>query len=148
MPVPNTRVANQHIISIRFRGTNIGLIQRWAPRQTRRMTPIYEISDRTSGRRVDVVPGNVETLTVDVNRYDLFERRLHEAFGFPANANHLADHTDPFEVQELWTLPDGLITGTIYQGCWFSSVGREYTATGDRVIMANATMEVTEILNL
>ena len=148
MPIPNTRTASQHIISIRFQGVTIGLVQRWAPRQTRRMTPIYEINQVTSGRRVDIVPGNVETLQIAIDRYDLFTERLHEAFGFPASAINLADHTNPFDVQELWQLPSGLIIGTVYTGCWFADVGREYTSTGDRVIMARATLEVTDWLNL
>lgn len=148
MPVPNTRTASQHVISIRLRGITIGLIQRWAPRQTRRMTPIYEINTVTSGRRVDIVPGNVETLQIDVDRYDLFDERMHQAFGFPASAINLADHTEPFDVQELWSTPSGVPIGTIYQGCWFTNIGREYTAQGDRVIMARGQLEVREILNI
>jgi hypothetical protein len=148
MPIPNTRTASQHIISIRLKGVTIGLIQRWSPRQTRRMTPIYEINQVTSGRRVDIVPGNVETLQIDVDRYDLFNTRMHQAFGFAASAINLADHTNPFDVQELWQLPSGLVIGTIYQNCWFTNIGREYTAQGDRVIMARGQLEVTDILNL
>jgi len=148
MAIPNTRTASQHIISIRFRGVTVGLIQRWAPRQQRDMTPIYELNSLTSGRRVDIVPGNVSQLQIDVQRYDLFTRRMHEAFGFPASAIHLSDHTNPFDVQEIWQLPSGLIIGTVYQGCWFSSIGREYSATGERVIMATAALEVTDILDL
>jgi len=148
MAIPNTRVANQHIISIRFRGVTIGLIQRWSPRQQRDMTPIYELNSATSGRRVDVVPGNVSQLQMDVQRYDLFTRRMHEAFGFPAAAIHLSDHVNPFDVQEIWQLPSGLIIGTVYAGCWFSQIGREFSATGERVILATGVIEVTDIFNL
>lgn len=148
MAIPNTRTASQHIISIRFRGVTVGLIQRWAPRQQRDMTPIYELNSLTSGRRIDIVPGNVSQLQIDVQRYDLFTKRLHEAFGFDASAIHLADHVNAFDVQEIWQLPSGLIIGTIYQGCWFSSIGREFGATGERVIRADATLEVTDIFNL
>jgi len=148
MPIPNTRVASQHVISIRYKGITIGVIQRWSPRQTRDMTPIYELNTATSGRRVDIVPGNLRTLQIDVDRYDLFNKRMHEAFGFPASAINLADHTNPFDVQEIWQLPSGVLIGTIYQGCWFSSIGRDFAATGDRVIMVRAQLEVTDILNL
>lgn len=145
MAAPNTRTANQHVISIRFRGVAVGLIQKWSPRQTRGMKPIYELNNITSGRRVDIVPGNVDALSVDVQRYDLFTQRMHQAFGFAASAIHLADHTNPFDVQELWIQPNGTIIGTIYRGCWFSRIGRDYSATGDRVIMADAALEVTDI---
>lgn len=148
MAIPNTRTASQHIISIRFRGVTIGLIQRWSPRQQRDMAPIYELNSLTSGRRVDIVPGNVSQLSIDVERYDLFTKRMHEAFGFDASAIHLSDHTNPFDVQEIWQLPSGLIIGTVYTGCWFSSIGRDYAATGDRVIMARGALEVTDMLNL
>jgi len=112
------------------------------------MTPIYELNSATSGRRVDVVPGNVSQLQMDVQRYDLFTRRMHEAFGFPANAIHLSDHVNPFDVQEIWQLPSGLIIGTVYAGCWFSNIGREFSATGERVILATGTIEITDIFNL
>lgn len=147
MAIPETTVANQHIISIVFNGVRVGFIQRWAPRQTRRMTPVYEINSATSGKRVDIVPGNVETLQIDVERYDLFNRRMHEAFGFSASAIHLADHTRAFEVQEVWRLPSGAVRGTVYKGCWFSSIGRDYSAQGDRVIMARGQLEVTDMFD-
>lgn len=148
MAAPNTRTANQHVISIRFRGVAVGVIQKWSPRQQRRMTPIYELNNLTSGRRVDIVPGNVEQLQIDVQRYDLFSSRMHEAFGFPAAAIHMADHLNPFDVQELWLTPSGTVIGTIYRGCWFSNIGRDYGATGDRVIMASGQLEVTDILDI
>ena len=148
MPVPNTRTASQHVISIRLHGVTIGVIQRWAPRQTRRMTPVYEINTVTSGRRVDIVPGNVETQQIDVDRYSLFNSRMHQAFGFPANAINLADHTEPFDVQELWATPSGVPVGYIYVGCWFTNVGREYTAQGDRVILERGQLEYRDMLNI
>lgn len=148
MAVPNTRVANQHVISIRFRGVTVGLIQQWAPKQTRDTTGIYELNSATSGRRVDIVPGNVSQLGIEVNRYDLFNQRMHEAFGFPASAIHLADHTNPFDVQEVWTLPNGAITGTVYKGCWFTNIGRTYQSTGDRVILANGSLDVTDMYDI
>jgi hypothetical protein len=73
---------------------------------------------------------------------------MHEAFGFPASAIHLADHTNPFDVQEVWQVPNGSFITTVYQGCWFSEIGRTYTATGDRVIMVEAVLEVTDIKNI
>jgi len=148
MPIPNTRVAAQHVISIRVRGITVGTVQRWAPRQTRRMTPVYEINQVTSGRRVDIVPGNIETLQIDVDRYDLYTKRMHEAFGYAGSAINLADHTNPFDCHEIWLLPTGLLQGYIYHNCWFSSIGREYTAQGDRIILARGTLEVTDILSL
>lgn len=149
MPAPLTRVANQHIISIRFRGVTVGLIQQWTITQNRGMKPIYELNNITSGRRVDIVPGNVDALNVKVQRYDLVSQRMHQAFGFAASAIHLADHTTPFDVQELWVEPNGnSLTGTIYRGCWFSSIGRSYNATGDRVIMADASLEITDIQDI
>jgi hypothetical protein len=112
------------------------------------MTPVFELNTLTSGRRVDIVPGNIENLSINVDRYDLFTKRLHQAFGFPASAINLADHTNPFDVSELWQLPSGLIIGTVYTGCWFSEVGREHAAEGNRIIMARATIEVTDKHNV
>jgi hypothetical protein len=98
----------------------------------------------TSGHRVDLVPGNVEQLQMDVQRFDIFTNRMHQAFGYAASASNLADHTDPFQVQEIRVLPSGIIEATVYVGCWFSNIGREYTATGDRVVQVNAQIEVTD----
>lgn len=148
MATPDTRAASSHVISIRFRGVTIGFIQRWSPRQQRRTTPLYELNSDTSGRRVDIVPGNVEQLQIDIQRYDLFTKKMHEAFGFAATASNLADHTEPFEVQEVRKLPSGVTEATIYTGCWFSNIGREYTATGDRTVNVNAQIEVTDFFEV
>lgn len=144
MPVPDTRTATSHVISIRFRGVTIGTIQRWSPRQQRRQTRIYELNSATSGRAVEVVPGNVEQLQIDVQRYDLYSVKMHEAFGFAATASNLADHTTPFEVMEVRKLPSGVTETTIYTGCWFSNIGKEMAATGERTIQVNAQIECTD----
>ena len=64
---PYTKVVTQHVISIRINGQTIGYIQTFVPSQTRTLTPVYEINSATSGRRIEIAPGNVDADTLGVS---------------------------------------------------------------------------------
>lgn len=148
MPAPFTKAITQHVVSIRVNGQTVGYIQSWNATQTRGLMRVYELNAATSGRCVEVVPNNVEADSLDITRYDIYRRLMWRAFGFEASIVHLADHLRPFDVKEIWKTPQGDNYGTLYTGCWFSDTGRNMAATGDRVIMATAKMEVTDRLPL
>jgi hypothetical protein len=149
MPAPFTKAITQHVVSIRVNGQTVGYMQSWNADQSRDLTRVYEINAATSGRCVEVVPGNVGGDSLDISRYDIYRRLLWRAFGFEASIVHLADHLRPFDVKEIWKTPQGDTYGTLYTGCWFSSTGRNMASTGaDRIVMAAAKMEVTDRLPL
>lgn len=145
---PFTKVVTQHVVSIRVHGVTIGYIQNWNPSQTRGLSPVYEINSTTSGRRVEIVPGNVDRDSIRVERYDIYRKLMWKAFGFNASVVHLSDHLRPFDVKEIWKEPDGNTHGTLYTGCWFTDTGRNITATGDRIMAVTANLEVTDRLPL
>jgi hypothetical protein len=136
---PNTLVQTTHAVTIKAKGIVVGVIQSWAPGQNRGITPVYEINAATSGEPLENAPGNVGGLTISVTRYDLYSKRMEAAFGTP-DALMLGDHNNPFQVQEFWKHPDGTTEPIIYTGCWFSNIGRSYSATDSRIVMVNASV--------
>lgn len=143
MPIPTTTTATSHAVAIRANSVTIGLIQTWAPSQTRTVTPVYEINPATTGEIIENVPGNVGGTTIQVTRYDLFKSRMEQVWGPSFNINMLSDQTDPLLIQEKWTEPDGNIRVDQYEGVWFSSLGRNMAVQGDRLINVSATLNYT-----
>lgn len=138
MVTPNTSTATSHGISIRVDGRTIGMIQTWVPSQNRPATPVYELNSATSGGVLEQVPGNVGGLTITVTRYDLFKSRMEEVWGF--NMTMLSDQINPIEVREKFLHPDGTTEVDVYTGCWFTNIGKNYGAQGDRIINVNAAL--------
>jgi hypothetical protein len=135
---PQTSVRTSHAITIKTSGgVTIGMIKTWNPTVSRDITPIYELNVETSGDPVENVPGNVKSLTIKVNRYDLYTKRMEEAFG-SVSVNWLSDADRPFAVLEHWRLPDGGIEIWQYSGCWFNQIGRNYQSEDQRLVMVDA----------
>jgi len=145
---PFTKAITQHIVSIRVNGQTVGYIQQWNASQRKDLTRVYEINAATSGRAVEIVPGNTTEDTITVNRYDIYKKLMWKAFGFAATIVHLSDHLRAFDVKEIWKTPQGETYGTLYTGCWFSDTGRDIGATGERVMMARGTLSVTDRIPL
>ena len=141
MGVPNTTVATSHAIAIRVDGLVVGMIQSWAPSQSRTITPVYQLKPEFSGEIVENVPGNVAGTTIQVSRYDLFSTRMEQAWGKGFDIGEmLSNQNNPLEIQERWTQYSGVVQQYIYSGCWFSSLGRNYAVQGDRIINVSATI--------
>jgi len=145
MPVPQTNIRTSHAISILAGGVPIGQIQTWAPNQSRTITPTYELRSETSGEVTENVPGNITGLTVQVARYDLFASKMEEVWGTAKALWMLSDQLNPLELREKWRNPDGATEFYHYEGCWFSQIGRNMQAQGDRIVMVNATLNYVKI---
>ena len=105
MPIPITRVRTSHALTIRAAGVTVGLINSWGPTQSRTMTPIFEVGVDNSGNPVEYMPGNMSGMTIAVNRYDTYPRRMEEAFG-TRDLSMLTRQSEPFDIFEIWKLPD------------------------------------------
>lgn len=140
MPIPVTSTRTDHAITIRVDGVTIGHIQDWTPQQNRTVTPVYELNSATSGEVVENVPGNIGGLTIGVNRYDLFNKKMEEVWGANFNIQMLTDQTNPIQIQEKWNNPSGTTQVWVYTGCWFTSLGRTHSANGDRISKVNASL--------
>lgn len=145
MPVPNTTIRSSHAVSLRAAGVTIGQIQTWAPNQSRTVTPAYELRSETSGEVIENVPGNVTGLTIQVSRYDLFASKMEQVWGTPKALWMLTDQNNKLEVEEKWSNPDGTSEKFIYFDCWFSQLGRNLQAQGDRIVMVNATLNYARV---
>lgn len=140
MPVPTTSVRTSHAVAIRANGVTIGQIQTWAPSQTRGVTHTFELNSVTSGEVFENVPGNMSNLTIRVDRYDLYKKKMEQAWGPTFSIMMLTDQTNPLEISEKWSNPDGSTEMLVYTGCWFTNLGRNLTANGDRIVNVSASL--------
>ena len=141
MGIPNTSVRASHAVTIRVNGITIGLVQSWSPNQARPTTPVYELNAATAGDIYERVPMNITGTTINVNRVDLYSKKMEQAWGPNFSINMLTDQTNPLNIKEKWSNPDGSSDIIIYSGCWFTSLGRNLPADGDKIVRVNATID-------
>jgi hypothetical protein len=150
-------------VTIHANGSIIGAINEWNPEQTLAVNGVYEFGSVTGpygtefGAPYEKVPGNIGGMTVRVRRYDVYASQMETAFGTldltmlsgdPGVPNGGTGHLD---VRERWTLPASASSSAydnVYQGCWFSNIGRTLSTTGDRIVNVNATLEYTRRLRV
>jgi hypothetical protein len=136
---PQTLVRSSHSLTIYVNGQAVGLINGWNPNQNRQVTPIYEINADTSGLVLENVPGNIQNLTVSINRYDIWPSRMEQAFG-TIDLVMLTNQQSPFQVQEFWKSPSGATEQWQYDGCWFTQIGRNIRSDDQRIVNVNASL--------
>lgn len=155
---PNTVTQLSHAVTIRVNGQTIGAINEWNTRMNQTVTELYELGVVTpgggpggttaqyaklSGDPYEKVPGNTSGLQIDVRRYDIYMLQMERVFGTP-DLHMLSNQRNAFNVVEMWVTPNNVRNYfNHYQGCWFSDLGRTVSATGDRVINVNATLQYT-----
>jgi len=144
MSTPNTLTRLDHAVTISVNGVTIGHIQEWGPQQSRGMTPVYELNSASSGTIVEHAPGNMSNQTITVNRYDLYSTRMEKAWGRNFSITLLADQNESLMIFEGWKNPDGTVLTNVYEGCWFTQIGRTHSAQGDRITKVNASLVYTK----
>ena len=140
--IPNVDTRTDHSISIRAGGVTVGRIQDWAPSQSRSVSPLYELNSATSGGMAEQVPSVISGLTITVSRYDLYADRMEDIWG-ENSFLLLTDQTTPFRINERWDNPDDTVEIWTYVGCWFTSLGRNHSAQGDRITKVSASLAYT-----
>lgn len=136
---PETYTRTDHALSIRVRGQTIGHMQQWSPQQSRAVSPVYEINSASPGAVSENVPGSMGGLTITVGRIDLYADKMETVWGPSFDIVMLMDQSNPITINERWDNPDGTTEVFAYVGCWFTSLGRQHSAQGDRITRANAT---------
>jgi len=155
---PNTVAQLSHAMTIRVNGQTVGAINEWNPRMNQTVTELYEFGvvtpgggpagttaqySKLSGEPFEKVPGNVSGMQIDVRRYDIYTLQMELAFGTP-DLHMLSNQRNAFNVIESWLSANNIRNYfNHYQGCWFSDLGRTISATGDRTINVNATLQYT-----
>jgi hypothetical protein len=146
--LPNTRTRLDHALTLRTgSGRAIGAVKTFSYSQSRSLDEEFEVNAQGSGMPVDLVPQNVTRREMRIERYDLYTKIMEEVFG-TQELVVLTDQYRPFTLRELWRGPAGVLTGgqRIYHftGCWFTDIGRTLDTSGDRVVMADATIAWTD----
>ena len=137
--VPTTNVRTDHALSIKVGNVTIGMIHDWSPAMTRQVNHAYEINSATSGGVRENIPGVISGLTISVVRYDLYATKMEKAWGPGFSIVMLTDQMNPLTITEKWSEPD-TTEYWVYQGCWFTSLGRTHSAEGDRITKVNASL--------
>ena len=143
MAIPQTSVRTSHAMTIRVDGVTIGRIQGWNPTQSRAANPVYELNAATAGAILEHVPANQAGQTITINRYDLFNVKMEQAWGPNFDITLLMDQDSALEVNEKWLNPDGTREMYVYGGFWFTSLGRTMSAVDDKIVKTNATAVYT-----
>lgn len=162
--IPITKVRTSHALTIKANGKTVGLINGWNPKMGRTASHVFEVGTDNSGNPVEIVPGNISGLSVDVSRFDAYLKRMEEAFGTP-DLVMLTRQNQPFDVIESWAMPADISftvgVGSsaqkpqqsspfsdserfIYSGCWFTSIGRTLRSDDNRIVNVSATLMFTK----
>jgi hypothetical protein len=56
----------------------------------------------------------------------------------------LSDQATSLKILEAWKNPDGTTLTNVYDGCWFTQIGRTHSAQGDRITKVNASLVYTK----
>lgn len=142
---PDTQVVLTHALLIKARSAVIGAVNEWNPRGNRDITDLFAFGGLdgqaldSSGTPSALAPGNLRGQSIEVRRYDIYSSLMEEALG-TSNLDMLTDQTVGLELSEHWLPPAKPRFVWTYYDCWFESIGRNLSATGDRVSNVSATI--------
>ena len=156
---PNTVTQTSHAVTIHANNTIIGAINQWSPEQSLAVNGVWQFGSVAGpygdefGAPYEKVPGNISGQTITVQRYDIYTQQMEQAFGDfdlqmlsadPGNPNGGTGHV--LTIREFWLMPESASVSSynvLYHGCWFSRIGRTLSATDDRIVNVNASIEYT-----
>lgn len=142
--LPRTRTRTSHGLLIRVAGGRvIGACNGFTHNQAREVQDEFEVDANAKGYGpVDIVPQNITSRTLSIQRYDLWQRPIEEAFGTGFEYVSLADQSRPFVLRTAWRSPVGSLLGGRrvyeYTGCYFTRFGRTARTDDNRIINVDA----------
>jgi len=122
----------------------IGGVVSMSEENTRDTNPRYELDADKVGQMVERTPG-LEDLTLTLNRVVLYATDMLEAFGFN-DAQSLIDQNVPFVIVKEERAPAGsgvTTRTTMWTGCWFHNMPKNYDMSGDLRVMQNVNIGAT-----
>jgi len=132
-----TETRTSHSVTIRSGGRTIGAINSWSHDQQKEIKENFFISPTPSGHPQEIIPLNTNTRTIKIARYELYRRPFEDRFG-DFDLINLANQRNKFSIQEKLVDPNNRSKVIGYAGCYFTSVGYEYKAESDMVVLVNA----------
>lgn len=166
--VPFTTSVTNHGLLIRFRGKPVGAITKWSTSQSRAEQAAFEFGNITTGgggsgedvlheggEPFEIVPGVGGAIQLSIDRYDIWGDRFEQAFG-SLDLTMLTRQKSPISLVEYWASPSendddeggNLSFSNVYYGCWFTQLGRQQNAEGQKIVMANASLRAARIRQL
>lgn len=150
-PLKDTVSRLSHSITIRANGVTIGAIRDLKEDSRQGLKALYGLGtfdqpgrySARSGDPYEIVPNNIEPISLTVDRYDLVTTKLEQAFNTTFDLTILSNQTSGIDIVQIERRTDGTTEGFVWRGCWFESVGRTLSAEGERVIQVNATIKAT-----
>lgn len=142
--IPRTRTRTSHGLLIRVAGGRVvGAVNGFTHTQTRDVEDEFEVDANATGYApVDLVPQNTTTRSLLIQRYDLFQSPIEEAFGTGFEYVNLADQSRPFVLRTIWRSPVGSLFGGRrvyeYTGAYFTRFGRTARSDDNRIVNVDA----------
>lgn len=130
----NTVTRTSHSVTIRSNGRYIGAITSFDMSQTREVNDRFYISPNPSYLPQDIIPANVTSRIIRLNRYELYRRPFEEIFG-DFKLENLSNQRNKFSLQEKLVDPTGRTKYYGYIDCFFSKIGYKHEAQGEMVVM-------------
>lgn len=139
-----------HGLLIQVAGKAIGAITSWSTNQAVTVTPVFEFGpgltvgggDDVAARRGEMyenVIGNSNGTTINIRRYDIYTARFENIWP-NGTLEMLSNQNSSIKLVEFFKTPQGTLDfSNIYYGFFFTSLGREHSADGNRIVMANAS---------
>lgn len=153
--LPNTRVRHSHGLSIVVQGTNVGSVHRFDDRIARNhdMTfafgPLVGSFQSSSANPFDIVPGNISSQEIQMERWDLFTAVWEAIFGTLGNMNTL-NQNRAASLRATTLQPDPVVGGASssadvesFEGAWMQDMGRPLSADGERRINVSGSWMYT-----
>jgi hypothetical protein len=101
----------------------------------------FEIEPNAVGEVADIVPQIMTEQSLQVARWDLYDKVFEEIFG-TGELEMLTDQYRGFRLREVWKSPAAILAsrGRLYEysPCWIERKGRVMETTGDRTVRVNA----------
>jgi hypothetical protein len=104
----------------------------------------YEVNALAIGLPRAIVPQNLLTRSITLERYDLYASTLEQLLGIEVDGIEglsLASNAGPLALHVYKTSPiTGQVQTRVYQGCYCESVGRTVDAKNNTIVGANAVL--------
>ncbi len=123
----------------------VGAVLSLSETNPRGTTPRYELDANKAGEMVERTPGLADNM-LTLNRVVLYASDMLEAFGF-SDAQSIIDQNVPFIIvkEERAPASSGVQTRTtVYEGCWFHDLPKNYDITGDLRVIQNVEVGYTK----
>lgn len=136
---PKITTRTSHSVTLRSGGFFIGGINSFSQNQGRDVKENFYLAPIPSGEPSEIIPKNVTSRKLTIASYDLYRTPFEERFG-DFDLLRLTNQKNAFEIVERIQDPFNNVKVIVYEGCYFSSLGYEYRAQDDMVVMYDAEL--------